>query len=345
VFLTQTFPFGAAAAGRTYTFTGHSYFQLAASNNVTTLFPDSPVGAAPSPTETYFELAFLNASDMVLGTPVRLDLPRDRVDDALPGAWQQHTVMGLAPAGTTKVRVTAAGTDMVASCTDACPAGQDVFFDNFTLRDSTVPTLERLANGNLDVPGAPEGWTLVKTAQDNVQFSTASYAIHTGGVGMWLRSFSGGDARIEQTVAATPGENYEFGAWSKWESGYNGADPLSSTHTFQRIEFLDGGGNVIGTPAELDLRTVQINDDTWREFSHSAIAPAGTVSVRVSAGATGMANSGINPQSAFFDDFSLMVVGGGGANLLAAAVPEPASAVLLGLVLVGSAALVRGRRN
>jgi hypothetical protein len=203
-----------------------------------------------------------------------------------------------------------------------------VYFDNFSLRDSVVTSLERLTNPGLDVPGAPGNWTLEKTPQDNVQFSTADYAIHTGGVGMWLRSFSGGDAKILQTVPGTPGGNYSFGAWSKWEMGYSGADPFSSTQTFLKMEFLDAASAVIGTPAMLDLRTVQVNDDTWREFFLNAIAPPGTASVRVSAGATGLANSGFNPQSAMFDDFSLELMGAGTGNLLAAAVPEPGSWVL-----------------
>jgi hypothetical protein len=334
VMLTQTYTFGAAAAGRTYTFTGHSYYQVAASNNVDTLFPDSPSGEVPSPTQSFFQIEFLDAGDAVLGTPTRLDLPKNRVTDVLPDDWQMHTVMGLAPAGTTKIRVTAAAQDMVASCTTECPGGQDVYFDNFTLRDSTVPSLERLTNGNLDTPGAPTAWTLEKTAQDNVQFSTADYAIHTGGVGMWLRAFSGGDAKILQTVPGTPGGNYTFGAWSKWELGYSGGDPLSTTQTFLRMEFLDASNAVIGTPAMLDLRTVQMNDDTWREFMLNAVAPAGTAHVRVSVGATGMMNTMINPQSAMFDDFSLMLAGAGNGNLLAAAVPEPTTLVLVAMALV-----------
>lgn len=333
VVLQQTYPFGPSAAGRTYTFTGYSYFQLAASNNIDTLFEDSPSGAVPSPTQTYFELAFLNASDQVLGTPTRLDLPKNRAADTLPDAWQQHTLAALAPAGTTKIRVKAAAIDMVASCTTVCPAGQDVYFDNFTLRDGNVPSLERLTNGNLDTPGAPTAWTLVKSAQDNVQFSTADYARHSGNVGMWLRSFNGGDAQIEQTVAGVAGQQYQFSGWSKWETGYSGADPFSTTQSFMKVEFLDGSNAVIGSPVNLDLRTVQINDGTWRQLTApTATAPVGTAKVRVSAGATGMANSGINPQSAMLDDFALIQVGAGTGNLLADfAIPEPAT---MGLLLV-----------
>jgi hypothetical protein len=270
------------------------------------LFDDAPEGPMPSPTQTYFEIAFLDASDAVLGTPVRLDLPKNRETDVLPDDWRMHSLMGTAPAGTTKVRVTAAATDMVASCTFNCPGGQDVYLDNFTLRDSILPNSERLTNGNLDLAGAPAGWTLQKTPQDNVQFSTADYARHNGNVGMWLRAFSGGDVTLAQTVPGTPGGDYTFSAFSKWELGYSGGDPLFDTQTLMKLEFLDAAAAVVGTQM-LDLRTVQMSDGEWRDFSVNGTAPAGTANVRVSVSATGMMNSGINPQSAMFDDFSLML--------------------------------------
>lgn len=337
--LTQTF--SGAVAGRTYTLTGHSYYQLAASNNIDTLFADSPSGAVPSPTQTYFQLEFLNSSNTVLGTN-RLDLPKNRALDTLPDNYLEHQVAGVAPAGTSKVRVTAAALDMVASCTSACPAGQDVFFDNFTLKDGVL-NLDRLTNGNLDTPGAPANWTLQKTPQDNVQFSTATYARHSGAVGMWIRSWSGGDVSVLQTVPGTAGQQYNFSGWSKWEIGYNGADPLSTTQTFMKMEFLDGSNAVIGAPVNLDLRTVQINDGEWRQLTMpTQTAPAGTVSIRVSAGATGLANSGIDPQSAMFDDFSLIRVGAGTGNLLSDfAVPEPTTLCLLLSCFVGSLSIRR----
>jgi hypothetical protein len=308
VSLSQTFT--SAVAGRTYTFSGNSFFQAAASNIITTLFPDSPSGAIPSPTQSYFRMEFLNASDVVLATH-EVDLRSNPTTEA----WRLQSVAGTAPATTTKVRVTALATDMVASCTTSCPAGQDVYFDNFRLRDNVVTGLERLQNPELNTLGAPAGWAIEKTPQDNIQFSGASYAINpnTGStVGMWLRSFAGGDAKIVQTVPGTPGGQYTFSGWSKWELGYSGADPFSSTQTFMTMEFLNSSNALIGSPVTLDLRTVQINDNTWRQFSvPTTTAPAGTAFVRVSAGATGMANSGINPQSAMFDDFSLTVTGVG----------------------------------
>jgi hypothetical protein len=270
----------------------------------------------------------------------------------------QHTLMATAPAGTTKIRVKAAALDMVASCTDLCTAGQDVYFDNFSLRDNVVTNLERLTNGNLDTPGAPTSWSLVKTPEDNVQFSTADYARHGGAVGMWLRAFNGGSAKVLQTVAGTAGTNYTLSGWSKWETGYGSGNPFPPagqprTFTFMRMEFLDGSSTVIGTQT-LDLCqdpgvtgcTVQQNDGTWRQFSFNAAAPLGTASVRVSAGADNMYNTGVNPQSAMFDDFSLTIPGSGSGNLLTgalAAVPEPTTICLLLIGLAAGLGICRRR--
>jgi hypothetical protein len=76
-----------------------------------------------------------------------------------------------------------------------------------------------------------------------------------------------------------------------------------------KMEVLDAASAVIGTPLELDLLAAgQVPDNEWREFTLSTPAggaPAGTQSVRISAGATGMFFNTDPGQSAFFDDFSL----------------------------------------
>src|SRR4051812_46130735 len=268
VVLTQTVP---AVANKTFTFTGNSLLQGYSSNFLTTLDASSPSGAVPSPTVSYFEVAFLNAGNQVLGTQ-QVDL---RTDSPGADAWQTHTfTTGLSPAGTTQIRVSAVAKKMVASCSAAgCALGQDVYFDNFSLIQNGLFSpgdllgADKGRNGNLDTVGAPANWSVVKTAEDNVQFSTQSFAIHTGSVGMWLRSFAGGDAKAVQTVSGSAGSHYTFSGYSKWETGYNGADPSSPTQTFMTMEFLDGSStpNVLGTQL-LDLRTVQTNDGNWHQF-------------------------------------------------------------------------------
>ena len=84
------------------------------------------------------------------------------------------------------------------------------------------------------------------------------------------------------------------------------------------MEFLDGSDAVLGTQM-FDLRTVvpfpSDSQGEWNQFSVNGTAPANTASVRVSAGATGMMNSGIDPQSAFFDDMALIETLPGAASL------------------------------
>jgi hypothetical protein len=156
---------------------------------------------------------------------------------------------------------------------------------------------------------------------------------------MWLRAFAGAvgpppvpaDGVISQTVAGAAGGNYSFSAWSFWEANYVGDSqtfPTTTTDTIMRIEFLDNADMPIaGSTQTLDVDlgpdglydgddpstgTVennpldgQANDSTWRQFTIAGTAPAGTVSVRVTAAGLQMLNSGASPQSAFFDDFSL----------------------------------------
>ena len=115
----------------------------------------------------------------------------------------------------------------------------------------------------------------------------------------------GGDAEISQILDAQAGGEYEFSAWSRWETGYSGG--LDETVvTSIDMQFLDGSDNVLSTESLSLTDAGQANDGVWREYSVSGKAPANSAKVRVSAGAIGMYNSGLDPQSAFFDDFSLI---------------------------------------
>jgi hypothetical protein len=162
-----------AIVGRAYTFTGHTYWGGDGDDNtsdgysggVELLHSGSPSDPTPenpddppsvnSPTQSFFEVAFLDASNAVLGTPTMLDLRTVRTNDAM---WQMHSVTSpAAPTGATRVRVRAGMNDVVENF-----GFQNVMLDNFSLTDSVVTGLERLTNGNLNTPGDPANWTLTE---------------------------------------------------------------------------------------------------------------------------------------------------------------------------------------
>ncbi|WP_146402016.1 hypothetical protein [Pseudobythopirellula maris] len=298
-YLSQTVP---ATSGTNYTFTGWSKWEQNYSGAVGALDFLSPSGGGTSPTESMFEVAFLDGGGAVLGAPVALDLRTVQFGDA---NWRQHEVMATAPAGTVSARVTASATDMIINIDPE----QSAFYDNFSLTPTASPDSELLFNGDLNDPLSNPGWAVTEPpATNNASIAMESYANNTpgGGTGFWLRAFSEGDASVSQTVAGSAGLTYNLTAASKWEENYSGGLLDTDTETLLEIAFLDSEGEVLGDPATLDLRTVQMNDNTWRTHMLSAASPAGTAQVRVSGLATDMSFTD-GGQSAFLDDFSLTV--------------------------------------
>ncbi len=131
------------------------------------------------------------------------------------------------------------------------------------------------------------------------------------------------------------------------------------------MEFLNGSGGTIGSAVSLDLGPngplgpnfwppgPDNGQGVWEQLSLPAtVAPLGTVSIKVSGGATGMifesaaAAAGL-VQSALFDDFSLIAGGSGSGNLLkgalAASVPEPAAFWLAVTTIMGVLGVRRRR--
>ena len=333
--LSQTVNVMATAAGKTWTFSGHSYFggdadplttsdgysggvellHSASPSDPTPENPDDPP-SVPSPTETMFELAFLDLDDNVLETPTVFNLRDEQMNDAM---WRLHMVQAVAPENTRKVRVTAAATDMVDN-----NGFQNAYLDNFRLERSDLAGTDFLVNGNLNMAGPPSGFELIEAPEGADSAAFRDFANHTedGQQGLWLRAFAGQDgetvdATMTQTVPGVAGGEYMFSAWSAWETGYSGGiDPsgAQNSETIMQMEFLDATSAVIGSPLTLDLFAAGQRNDTdggnvepedWLQFTLNGTAPAGTESVRVLVAGLGMFNTEVNPQSAFFDDLSL----------------------------------------
>ena len=196
-----------------------------------------------------------------------------------------------------------------------------------------------LVNGNLDDPGIHEsdiatGWTLEEPSLDStgtpVNSATfASFADHTtegvpGGVGLWYRSFEGGlgddepfevDAHLYQDVPGTAGAPYALSAWYRYEANYPGTNPFAVTDTILAMEFLDAGSSVIGSVIQ-NVDDHWPGNSNWFQVSINGVAPAGTAFVRARSSMISGVLVADNPQSAYVDDFSLVV-------------PEPASAIML----------------
>jgi hypothetical protein len=335
-----------AIAGRTYNFSGYTYWGGDGvpgtfdgySGGVDTLHSGSPSDptpedpddppSAPSPTVSTFEVAFFNASDVPVGSPTVFDLSTVVQNNA---TWTQAIVPGaVAPAGASKVRVRAAFSNIVENF-----GFQDVLIDQFSLRDSVVPGLERLTNPSINTPGEPAGWTLIEgpdaqggTADSSSFIGFAQNPNTTGAQGLWLRPFVNTTqfepdiptvfATLTQIAPATAGEDYSFSTATAWEGGFSGGfGPVGGTEVELKMEFLDSSNGVIGSPVVLDLYTAgmradddggNVEPEDWQQFATPmTTAPAGTVNVRVTLDAQGMFNSfSEGPQSAFFDDFMLI---------------------------------------
>jgi hypothetical protein len=200
-------------------------------------------------------------------------------------------------------------------------------------------------------PSALDFWDLVEdppTQTEILRTPGQAFSNHTpgGSNGVWLSAFFGAhpnfeadpvDGIMSQTVDAVPGGTYVFSGWTKFEQNFSGgvdtiaaggggffAGEPSPTETIIELEFRDSEGTVLGT-STIDLRAERqamcggnANDEMcgpasngWTQHTLQAVAPDNAFSATLRAGMIdGVFN--IDPrQSAFFDDFSLMLVTAG----------------------------------
>jgi hypothetical protein len=146
---------------------------------------------------------------------------------------------------------------------------------------------------------------------------------------VFFKPFSGSVANgpatgsLFQDNPATPGLTYILTGWAGAEANALMADAIFA------VEFLDGfGAEIPASGAELSLLPTLVTPNgeafNYKQYTVSAVAPAGVVSVRARASMIdGLSNPLGGGQAFVIDDFTLT------------AVPEPATFALVGLAVAG----------
>lgn len=147
-----------------------------------------------------------------------------------------------------------------------------------------------------------------------------------GDCGVFFKAFTGDNdpngngpttVHLYQDHPAVPGREYRLTGWAGAESGFTASGAEIA------LEFLDGGGGVIGGQVIDLLPTLFISNGeafNYKKYAAVSTAPGGTVEVRARASMIdGVAGSG--GQAFVVDDFSL--------------IPEPSTILLAGLGLAG----------
>jgi hypothetical protein len=152
--------------------------------------------------------------------------------------------------------------------------------------------------------------------------------------GVFFKPFSGNAANgpatghLFQDNPATPGMTYILSGWAGAEANFLGRAVFA-------IEFLDAGGNEIPLSGfELDFTASLFIPNgqpfNYKEYTLSAVAPAGAASVRARASMIdGIANPAGGGQAYVIDDFELVI-------------PEPS---VISLAMLGMAGLLAYRRR
>jgi PEP-CTERM motif len=216
-----------------------------------------------------------------------------------------------------------------------------------------VANADLLSNGNLDATGVsgqvlptPLGW--VATASKAVSgpfndgMSSEGFAnvFAPGGNGLFFKPFQGTTAdkltaSLYQDNPAIPGLTYTLTGWAGAEANYIGLTDATVKSEFH-LQFLNGANTVIGDSilnlvanGQHVLGASNGNAFGYFNYTLSATAPAGTVSVRALATMVGAyANPAGGGQAFVVDAFTL--------------VPEPST---ISLAVLGLAGMLAYRRR
>lgn len=200
-----------------------------------------------------FQLVFLNASNTQVGSTVSVDI--DKVFGNSPVGLKQYTLTGTAPAGSTKVRVQGVSNGNYIKVDAAC----------LTIVEPTVNCNcdgNKLANAGFEE--GTNGWTV---APNTNFFTDGTYKVCGTKYGV-----ISGAGSIYQEFPVAQGNQVSL-------SIYGGTDNPSVGHQF-KITFFNGSGGVIATNSQtIDVTFVPTS--SLKEFTASASAPSGAISVRL----------------------------------------------------------------
>jgi hypothetical protein len=139
----------------------------------------------------------------------------------------------------------------------------------------------------------------------------------------------GGSGVVQGGFAASPGELWEASAYARIDSS-DMIDPQN--FAVVKLEFLDSSSTVIGFAESPQITTTSLPVNTWQQFVAQGTAPAGTTSAQIVLVHVQLDNPPAGG-SIFFDNTAFGIV------------PEPATAALAGLGLIGMLGFRRRRAH
>jgi hypothetical protein len=137
----------------------------------------------------------------------------------------------------------------------------------------------------------------------------------------------GGSGVVQGGFAASAGQLWEASAFARIDS----SDPMDPQNfAVVKLEFLDSSNTVIGFAESPQITTTSLPANTWQQFVAQGTAPAGTTSAQIVLVHVQLDNPPAGG-SVFFDNTAFGIV------------PEPASAMLVLMGLVGMIGYPRRR--